>query len=138
MQQRVDRENAAEQALALARQEYNQRMMLLEQTKEQLQLLWQDTGQMKQNFFEIFQHSFYGAALKNKISRQESDVQEAGLAVEQKREEAVQARVERQVLDTLKDKHLQDYKRMLENMEQKEVDELSRNIYMQRLRQLQG
>ena len=138
MQHRLARETAAEQALALARQEYNRRLMQLEQTKEQLESLWQDTGQSEQSFFEIFQRSCYGAALKKKISRQERDVSEAGLAVELKRKEAVQARVERKVLDTLKDKHLQNYKRVMENKEQKEIDELSRNVYMQRLRLLQG
>lgn len=82
--------------------------------------------------FEVMHLSFYRASLSKKISSQEVSVKKAGLMVENKRSEAIQARQDRQVMEKLKDKHLQNYRREAEVREQKEVDELALYAHLRR------
>lgn len=85
------------------------------------------------DYFEIRQLLFYRTSINEKIKVQEKGVNEAGLIVAHKRDEAVQARQERQALDKLKEKQLQNYWREMADREQKEVDELSRNVCRRRI-----
>lgn len=132
LKQRAAREVAAEQALALAHKEYNQRLTLLENTRRRLKAALEGAGKDRVDYFEIRQILFYRASINEKIKIQEKGVSEAGLIVEHKRDEAVQARQERQALDKLKEQYLQNYRREMANREQKEVDELSGNAYQRR------
>jgi flagellar export protein FliJ len=100
---------------------------LLENTRQRLEAL-EVAEKDGLNYFDIRQLLFYRASINEKIKVQEKNVNEAGLIVEHKRDEAVQARQERQVLDKLKEQYLQNYRREIAGREQKEVDELSRNI----------
>jgi flagellar FliJ protein len=136
LKQRVDREIAAEQALALARNEYNQRLTLLESSRQQLEVTLEAAKRNKMDFFEVRQLSLYRSHLDAKIRAQEKDVQKAGFIVENKRDGVVQARQERQAIEKLKEQHLQDYKREMAGREQKEIDELSLNAYQRRIKQL--
>lgn len=69
--------------------------------------------------------SFYRESLNEKITLQEEDVSQAAEAVEERRQKAVQARQDRQVIEKIKDKHLRNYRREEEAREQKLVDELA-------------
>ncbi|HBC93796.1 MAG TPA: flagellar export protein FliJ [Pelotomaculum sp.] len=131
LKQRAAKEVSAEQALALARKEYNRCLTLLENTRQSLQAL-EATRRDELDYFEIRQHFFYRVSVNEKIKIQEKGVSEAGLIVEHKRDEAVQARQERQALDKLKEQCLQNYRREMADREQKEVDELSLSIYHRR------
>ncbi|TEB15925.1 Flagellar FliJ protein [Pelotomaculum sp. FP] len=132
LKQRAAKEVSAEQALALARKEYNRRLTLLENTRQSLQAL-EATGRDGLDYFEIRQHFFYRASINEKIKVQEKGVSAADRVVAHKRDEAVQARRERQVLDKLKEQCVQNYRRELADREQKEVDELSLSIYHRRV-----
>lgn len=136
LKQRAEKEVAAEQALALARQEYNLHLTSLENTRERLEASMQAVPKNRPNFFELYQLSFYGAALKEKINDQKKNVDQAGLIVSHKRDEAVQARQGRQALERLKEKQFDNYKQDLAEKEQKEADELSRNVYQRNLSEL--
>ena len=136
LKQRAAKAVAAEQALALAHNEYNQRLTLLENTRQRLEVSLEVAKKNELDFFEVRQLSFYRTSLNKKIDDQKKDVSQAGRMVEHKRDEAVQARQARQVLEKLKEQYLQNYRRELANREQKEIDELSLNAYQRRIRQL--
>lgn len=137
LKQRVDRELATEQALAAALKEYNLRLTLLENSRQQLEEALEVAQKSELDLFEARQLSLYRTYLDDKIKLQEKDVNNAGLIVEHKRDKVVQARQERQAIEKLKDQHLQIYLREMADREQKEVDELSLNAYQRRIRQLQ-
>lgn len=122
--QRAAREEAAEQALALAHNEFNNRCAVLQNTKQHLeQALTRD--EEKIDVFANMHLYFYRESLSEKIISQEEDVNDAANAVEHSRQAAVQARQERQTIEKLKEKHLQRYKREEEAREQKLVDEMA-------------
>jgi flagellar FliJ protein len=122
--QREAREEAAEQALALAHNEYNNRCAVLRNTRQNLeQALTRD--EEKIDVFENMHLNFYRESLSEKITAQEEDVYYAANAVEHSRQEAVQARQERQAIEKLKEKHLQKHKLEEEAREQKIVDEMA-------------
>lgn len=124
LRQRAAREDEAEQALALAYNEYKSRCAVLQDTKQRLEeALVPD--EKKLDIFENMHLSFYLESLSEKITCQEKDVNYAANIVERSRKEAVRARQDRQVLEKLKEKHLQKYKREEESREQKVVDELA-------------
>jgi len=133
LKQRADREAAAEQALALARKEYYRRLALLKNTRECLRAL--ESAQINQlDIFDVRQLFCYHRSLNERIKTQENDVKNAALTVEQKRDRVVQARQDRQVIEKLKERYLQNYKREMAIREQKVVDELSLNTYQRRSR----
>lgn len=136
LRQRADQAIAAEQALALAHNEYNQRLTLLENTRQRLEVTLQAAQKNKLDIFEVRQFSFYRTSLNEKINRQEKDVKKASRIVEHKRKQAVQARQAQQVLEKLKEQYLQNYRREMADREQKEIDELSLNAYQRRNKQL--
>jgi len=122
--QRAAREEAAEQALALAHNEYNNRCAVLKKTRRRLeQALIRD--EVKLDVFENMHLNFYRDSLSEKIIYQEEDVNDAADAVGHSRQAAVQARQERQAIEKLKEKHLQRHKREEEAREQKLVDEMA-------------
>jgi flagellar FliJ protein len=131
LQHRAAKEVSAEQALALARHEYNRRLTLLEDTRQRLEAAF-DAVEKEMDVLDVMHQSFYRASLNKKIYMQEKGVSEASLVVENKRNAAVQARQERQVIEMLKDKHLMTYKREAAAREQKEVDELALYSYQRR------
>lgn len=132
LRQREAKEVSAEQALALAHSEYNRRLTLLEDTRQRLKEASTPAEKSEMDVFEVMHLSFYRASLSKKISSQEVSVKKAGLMVENKRNEAIQARQDRQVMEKLKDKHLQNYRREAEVREQKEVDELALYAHLRR------
>lgn len=132
MQQRAAKEVAAEQALASAHYNYNRSKALLEGTKQRLE----DTFVLPEEDVQVLgvtYLSFYRSSLNNKIIRQEKDTQKASRMVDRKRDEAVQARQKRQVIEMLKDKQFTDYRREADAKEQKEVDELALYAYQRHL-----
>jgi len=124
LQHRAAKEVSAEQALALAHHEYNRRLTMLEDTRRRLEAAF-DVVEEEVDVLGLMYLSFYRASLNKKIYMQEKGVSEASLVLENKRNMAVQARQERQVIEMLKDKHLMIYKRESAAREQKEVDELA-------------
>lgn len=137
LRQRAAKADAAEQALALAHNEHNRRLTLLEDTRKCLEAACTVTEKNELDVFEGLHLSFYRTSLSEKINGQEKDVSEAGLLVENRRNEAVQARQERQVMEKLKDRHLQNHRREAAAREQKEVDELALYTHPRRVKQLQ-
>jgi flagellar export protein FliJ len=133
LKQRADREVAAEQALALARKEYNKRLSLLENTRLRLEEL-EVVDINKLDFFDVRQLTYYRGVLSERIRAQENDVKNTALIVEQKRGGVVKARQERQAIEKLKEQYLQNYKREMADRERKEVDELSLNVYQRRIK----
>jgi flagellar export protein FliJ len=133
LKQRADREVAAEQALALARKEYNKCLSLLENTRLRLKEL-EVIEINKLNFFDVRQLTYYRGFLSERIKAQENDVKNAALVVEQKLGGVVKARQERQAIEKLKEHYLQRYKREMADRERKEVDELSLNVYQRRIK----
>lgn len=132
LQQRAAKEVAAEQALASAHYNYNRSKALLEGTKQRLE----DTFVLPEEDVQVLgvtYLSFYRSSLNNKIIRQEKDTQKASRMVDRKRDEAVQARQKRQVIEMLKDKQFTDYRREADAKEQKEVDELALYAYQRHL-----
>jgi len=122
--QRAAREEAAEQALALANNEYNNRCSVLNNTMRRLeQALTRD--EEKIDVFEYMHLNFYRESLREKIISQGEGVNDAANTVEHSRQAAVQARQERQAIEKLKEKHLQRHKREEEAREQKLVDEMA-------------
>jgi len=135
LQHRAAKEVSAEQALAVAHHEYNRRLALLENTRQRLEAAF-EVEEADVDVLGVEYLSFYRASLSKKISVQENDVSNAGLVVENKRHAAVQARQERQVIETLKDKHLMNYKRETAAREQKEVDELALYAHQRQEKQI--
>jgi flagellar export protein FliJ len=133
LKQRADREVAAEQALALARKEYNKCLSLLENTRLRLKEL-EVIEINKLNFFDVRQLTYYRGFLSERIKAQENDVNNAALVVEQKLGGVVKARQERQAIEKLKEHYLQRCKREMADRERKEVDELSLNVYQRRIK----
>lgn len=131
--QRTAKENAAEQALALANNEYDKRRLLLENTKQRMEQVL-SPGERKLDVFETMHLSFYRASLREKIISQKKDVSYAALTVERRRKETVQARQDRQVIEKLKDKRLQEYRREEELREQRIVDELALYTHLRLLK----
>ncbi|TEB11155.1 flagellar export protein FliJ [Pelotomaculum propionicicum] len=122
--QRSTKEEAAEQALALACNEYNNRCEILNYTKRRLEeALILDEENI--DVFENMHLDLYREFLSKKIISQEKDVNDAANALEHSRQAAVQARQERQAIEKLKEKHLRIHKREEEAKEQKLVDELA-------------
>ena len=132
---REKKENAAEQVLAKACSEYDRRRNLLEDTKLRLETVSSPAGKDKLDVLEEMHLSFYRGYLGKKIDVQEREVEKAGLLVENSRYKAVQARQERQVIEKLKDKQLQNYMQEAAAREQKEVDELALYAYLRRMKQ---
>lgn len=135
MQHRAAKEVSAEQALAMAHHEYSRRLALLEDTRQRLEAAF-DVAEEDVDVLGVAYLSFYRASLNRKIDMQEKDVNNAGLVVENKRNAAVQARQERQVIEMLKDKHLMNYKQEAAAREQKEVDELALYAHQRRMEKL--
>ncbi len=130
LRQREAREDAAEQALALTRKEYNRRLNLLQNTRLRLEKAF-TPGEVKElDLVEAMHVSFYRASLKEKICSQERDVCEAEDLVEGSRKEAVQARQERQIIEKVKEKSLNNFRRSEDAREQKLADELSMYSYL--------
>lgn len=122
--QRTAREEAAEQALALAHNEYNSRCAVLRDTRQRLEQAL--TGAEKKiDVLESLHLDFYRKSLSEKIIGQEEDLCNAANAVEHSRQAAVQARQERQAMEKLKEKHLLRYRGEEEAREQKLVDEMA-------------
>lgn len=132
LQQRVTREVSAEQELAIARKEYNRRLTLLENTRRHLEEVLKADDKKDVDIFEVLQLSFYRTSVSKKINSQEEGVAEAGFEVEKKRDEAVQARQGRLVIEKIKEKRLITFKREEDLREQKEVDELSLYAYQRK------
>lgn len=112
-------------------------MTLLENTRQHLEAVLTVAEKNKMDVFEEMHLSFYQTSLIKKINDQEKDVSTAALIVDNRRNEAVQARQERQVVEKLKEKDLQNYKREVNAREQKEVDELALYAYLRRKKQFQ-
>ena len=138
LRQRAAKEVSAEQALARAHNDYNRRLTLLEDTRQRLEETAAPAGKSESelDIFEVMHLSFYRTSLSAKISDQEKGVRKAGLMVEDKRNEAIQVRQDRQVMEKLRDKHLQNYRREAALREQKEVDELALYAHLRRVKQL--
>ncbi|MFX4261952.1 flagellar export protein FliJ [Pelotomaculum propionicicum] len=125
LRQRQAKEEAAEQALYMAHSEHNMRLAVLENTKNRLEQSLAAHERVGIDVFEEMQLSFYRESLSEKIITQAEDVGKAAVAVEERRKKAVQARQDRQVIEKLKDKHLDNYRRAEEAREQKLVDEMA-------------
>ncbi len=133
LQRREERENAAEQALAMARNEYNRRLALLEDTKESLENAYSiSTRNSDAGFFDVISLSFYRTSLAKKVNNREKDVKTAGMIVDNRRREAIQARQDRQILENLKDKQRQSFMREENAREQKLADELASYMFYRR------
>lgn len=132
MRRREEMENAAEHALALARNEYNRRLTLLEDTRQCLENTYKAAKNSDTDFFDVMSLSFYRASLSEKINSREKDLNTAGMIVDNRRQEAVQARRDRQILEKLKDKHRQIFLREENAKEQKQVDELASYMFYRR------
>lgn len=132
MQQRAKKADSAEQDLALAHNEYSRRLAVVESTKQRLEEAL-DVTEEKEEVLGVEHLFFYRVSLRTKISAQEREAKIAGRRVEYKRNQAVQARRERLVMETLKDKCLANYKFEADAKEQKEVDEMALYAYQRRL-----
>lgn len=109
----------------MAHSEHNKRLAVLEDTKKCLEQSLAAHERAVINVYAEMHLSFYRESLSEKIVVQEEDVNKAAIAVEDRRQKAVQARQNRQVIEKIKDKHLCNYKRMVEAREQKLVDEMA-------------
>ncbi|NLJ76571.1 MAG: flagellar export protein FliJ [Peptococcaceae bacterium] len=132
LQRRADQAAAAEQALALAHNRYNQLLIILNDTRQRLEKTFQSGDLKKLDLFMSRQFSFYRMSLNKKIIKQKKDLNEAARLVENKRNEAVRARQEQQVLEKLKEHGLNNFKREMALREQKEIDEMSLATYQRR------
>jgi len=125
LRQRAEKEARAEQALAVARNEYEKRLCLLEETRQRLETVSLGAGLDEMNVLEEMHLSFYRVSLNRKIKSQEQSVKQAGANVDKKRGAAVTARQEKQMMEKLREKHLYRHLREEAGREQKETDELS-------------
>jgi len=125
LRQRAEKEARAEQALAVARSEYEKRLDRLEETRHCLEIASSETGLEEMNVLEEMHLAYYRSSLHRKIKTQERKVKQAGLSVAQKRSAAVTARREKQVMERLKEKHLDRHLREEAEREQKASDELA-------------
>jgi len=105
---------------------------LLEDTRQRLEVVFTVTEKKELDIFEGLHLAFYRTSLNKKINGQQIDVSKAWLLVEDKRNEAVRARQERQAIEKLKDKDLKNYRREAKAREQKEVDELALYAHLRR------
>lgn len=133
LRRRAEKEASAEQALAAARREYEKRLALLEDTRQRLETVSSGSRRDELDVLEEMHLSFYMASLNKKIKTQEKNVRKAGFLVDKRRSEAVRARRERQVMEKLKEKQLQDYMREEAAREQKETDELALYAHQRRM-----
>ncbi|BAF60265.1 MAG: flagellar export protein FliJ [Pelotomaculum sp.] len=132
LQHRAAREEAAEQALAQARREYNRRLALLEDTRQRLEAASFAAARENMDVFEEMHLHFYRMSLKGRMAVQEKSVKTAGHTVEKRRSEVIKARQERQVMEKLKERQLQNFNHEMAVKEQKEMDELAGNAYRHR------
>lgn len=130
-------EEAAEQALALANKDLNRRAELLETVIQRLEAATSVDEACELDVVEEMHLSFYLVTLSEEISTQEKGVNDARLRVEDRRNLAIEARREKQVLEKLKERHRQNHRRETEAREQKEMDELALYSYIRGAKPLQ-
>jgi len=128
LRHRAEKATSAEQALAVAHNEYHRRLNILEDTKQRLEDSF-ETEEEDSNIFGIAYLSYYRTSLKTKINNQMHEADLAHKTVERKRHVAVKARQERQVMEKLKDKHHLYYRQEEASKERREIDELALYSY---------
>lgn len=125
LRQRAEKEARAEQALAVARNEYEKHLGLLEETRQRLETVSLGAGPEAMNVLEEMHLAYYRVSLHRKIKTQEQNVKRAGINVDKKRGAAVAARQEKQVMERLREKQLDRHLREEADREQKATDELA-------------
>lgn len=133
MEYKLAREEEAEQALALARRDYNRRRAALEDARMRLESALNRDGN-----FNHLKHGkrasdpaagihfyLYLEKLKRDILHLTEGLERAGRKVEKKREQLIKARQECKILEKLKEKQLQAFRMHELALEQKEQDELA-------------
>ena len=129
LKHRAEKATNAEQALAVAHHEYHRRLTILEGTKQQLEDAFSFVKE-EEDPLDVVYLSYYRASLNTKIDAQEHDARIAEKTVERKRNVAIKARQDRQVIEKLKDKHYLNYRFEESMKEQKEIDELALYAYL--------
>ena len=129
LKHRSEKATTAEQALAAAHSEYKRRVTVLEEAKQRMEDSF-ETAEEDTNVLGIAYLSYYRASLKTKIDSMMNEATLARKTVDRKRDVAIKARQERQVMEKLKDKHLSYYRHDVNMKEQKESDELALYSFM--------
>lgn len=129
LRHRAEKASTAEQALAMAHNEYHRRLSILENTRQRLEDAYNLVEEEKDPL-DVVYLSYYRASLSTKIDAQEHEARIAEKTVERKRNVAIKARQDRQVMEKLKDKHYSNYQFEESMREQKEIDELALYAYM--------
>jgi len=129
LKHRAEKATTAEQALAMAHHEHHRRLGILAVTKQLLEETY-EVGEVEEDPLDVVYLSFYRASLNTKIDAQEHEVVLAGKVVDRKRDVAIKARQDREVMEKLKDKHYMNYRSEEAMREQKEIDELALYAYL--------
>lgn len=128
---RAKKEEAAQRALAGARREYQRLLYGLNETKRRLEEVSVPAGGAL-DVNEQQHLALYRWNLAERARLQEKAVLAAAAAVEAKRQEAVRAKQERQVIEKVKEKRYTDFLREEAAAEAKVNDELALYSFMRR------
>lgn len=127
----VQKISKEEQAL-MAQSKVQQECLRCEQELADTERRWEETlqgGQLSLKPDELMHLLMFREQLQTLIEKQSRDLQRANEVLALRREEALQARQERMVLERLKEKQYVEYQELQLFLEQKEIDELATASY---------
>ena len=121
------------QAKNKLRQE-GERLEALNHTKDECQTKVKKKKKDKLNLKELSLYQIYLANLHHQIKGQRTEVGKSEKEVENKRGEFLEKSKEKKILENLMKSKLLNYKEEINRIEQKETDELARDIFLREKR----
>jgi flagellar FliJ protein len=123
------REELQKKELALALGELDRNEMLLEQMidrlEEEIKQLSGRRGSGTVKVSTLAQYASYTDSALNEIGRQRSEIERVARLVDEHREKLIEITRDKKVLERLKEKKFEEYRRKLRQVEQKFMDEIS-------------
>ncbi|MTI80190.1 MAG: hypothetical protein FH758_04775 [Firmicutes bacterium] len=127
LEQREKKEQEAMLVQVKAEQLYQERLGTLEQIKSDFNRALTDS--LNQDPTCKLHYIMYQDLLKDKITKQANQVQQAKEKLDQARHHAIEARKERKTLEKLKERHWEDYISQLRQEENKQTDEMATGMH---------
>ena len=137
MELRQHREKEKQRDLAQAKNKLRQegeRLEALNHTKDECQTKVKKKKKDKLNLKELSLYQIYLANLHHQIKGQRTEVGKSEKEVENKRGEFLEKSKEKKILENLRKSKLLNYKEEINRIEQKETDELARDIFLREKR----
>lgn len=125
---RTDIEKMRMQEFAAAKQRYEEACTRLERILNELQVLNREYAERNGQFESIVELQLYNdffAHKREEIRQQQVQIEQLNEALEERREEMVQATKDKKVLEALKDKKEEEFRKTQQQKERDFLDEIS-------------